>query len=76
MTEREQVLAWCRLYCNNPLLTDWGDFTFILDKIIEAMTHAGITSETMGGMSQNFAKNEGGFDIHGLLSPYKHLKMI
>lgn len=76
MTEREKIIEWCKSYCNNTSLTDSGGFSYAVDQLTEAMGRAGITSESMAGMSQSFGKNEGGFDIHGLLSPYKRFKSL
>lgn len=76
MTEREKILEWCKLYCNNAALIDSGGFSYAIDQLSEAMARTGVTSESMAGMSQSFGANEGGLDIHGLLSPYKRFKSL
>ena len=76
LAERENILNWSKKYCNNAKLTDADDFAYVIDKTIEAMEHAGVTSESMAGMSQSFGTNIGGFDIRSLLSPYKKLKSL
>lgn len=76
MTEREQILNWAKKACNNPKLTDEEDFALIIDQIIESMAQAGVTSESIDGLSQSFGVNEGGLDLKRLLSPYRRLKAL
>lgn len=76
MTEREQILLWAQKMCNNPSLADEGDFAMAIDQILEAMAQAGVTSESIDGLSQSFGKNDGGIDIKSVLSPYRRLKAL
>lgn len=76
MTEREQILNWARKSCNNPTLMDGGDFAYAIDQIISAMAQAGVTSESIDGLSQSFGANEGGLTIKSILSPYRRAKFL
>lgn len=33
MTEREKLLEWAKMYCNNPNLEDKGAFSLVLDQL-------------------------------------------
>lgn len=33
MTEREKLLEWAKMYCNNPNLEDQGAFSLVLDQL-------------------------------------------
>lgn len=76
MTEREQILNWSKKSCNNPDLLDDGDFAYVIDQIIESMAKAGVTSESIDGLSQSFGTNEGGLNIKSILSPYRRVKFL
>jgi len=76
MTDREKLLAWCKLYCNNSTLVDGADFSYVLDNLTAEMERVGITSESLSDMSQSFGSNDAGVSIKSLLSPYRRLKML
>lgn len=76
MTEREQILNWAKKYCYNPDLVDEGDFAYAIDQIVSAMAQAGVTSESIDGLSQSFGVNEGGLSIKSILSPYRRAKFL
>jgi pyruvate-formate lyase-activating enzyme len=71
---REYVLIWAKKYCNNDTLTDTEDFSVVLDILIETLERAGVTSESLGGLSQSFGETY--LNIQKILSPYKRVKMI
>ena len=76
MTEREKILAWCKLYCNNSTLVDTEGFSYVLDNLVSEMSRLGVTSESLSDMAQSFGSNDAGVSIKSLLSPYSRLKMI
>ena len=76
MTEREKLLQWCKLYCNNSTLTDTEGFSYVLDNLVSEMTRLGVTSESLSDMAQSFGTNDAGMSIKSLLSPYSRLKML
>ena len=76
MTEREKILAWCKLYCNNATLVDTEGFSYVLDNLVAEMSRLGVTSESLSDMSQSFGSNDAGMSIKSLLSPYSRLKML
>jgi hypothetical protein len=69
---RDYVLIWARKFCNNPDLADEEDFSIVLDILIDTLERAGVTSESLGGMSQSFGDTY--FSVQKILSPYKRLK--
>ena len=71
---REYVLIWVKKFCNNPDLVDEDDFSIVLDALIEGMERAGVTSESLGGMSQSFGDTY--INLQKILSPYKRLKVV
>lgn len=76
MTEREKILQWCKLYCNNTTLVDAEGFSYVLDNLLSEMTRLGVTSESLSDMAQSFGTNDAGMSIKSLLSPYSRLKML
>ena len=76
MTDREKLLEWCKLYCNNATLVDEAGFSYVLDNLTAEMERVGITSESLSDMSQSFGSNDAGVSIKSLLSPYSRLKML
>jgi len=76
MTDREKLLEWCKLYCNNYTLTDTSGFSYVLDNLESEMERVGVTSESLSDMSQSFGSNDAGMSIKNLLSPYSRLKML
>ena len=71
---RAYILIWCKKFCNNPNLTDAEDFSIVLDTVIETLERAGVTAESIGGMSQSFGETY--MTIGKMLSPYKRLKSV
>ncbi len=76
MTDREKLLEWCKLYCNNATLVDAEGFSYVLDNLISEMSRIGVTSESLSDMAQSFGSNDAGMSIKSLLSPYSRLKML
>ena len=76
MTDREKLLEWCKLYCNNATLVDTEGFSYVLDNLVAEMSRLGVTSESLSDMSQSFGSNDAGVSIKSLLSPYSRLKML
>ena len=72
---RSQILEWAKLYCNNPTLTDSGAFSYVLDKLEEAMTRLDITSESIADMSQSFGNIEG-LNTKSLMAPFRKYKIV
>lgn len=73
--DRTKLLEWCKLYCNNPNLVDGGAFSIVLDNLTDIFQQAGITSESLGGMSQSFGADTA-FTVRSMLSPFKRLKSL
>ena len=71
---RNQILEWCKLYCNNPSLTDDGAFAYVLDRLEEAMQRLDVQSESLSDLSQSFGNIEG-LNTKSLLAPYKRVKL-
>ena len=76
MSEREKILSWCKLYCNNATLVDTEGFSYVLDNLVSEMSRLGVTSESLSDMAQSFGTNDAGISIKSLLSPYSRLKML
>lgn len=76
MTDREKLLEWCKLYCNNSTLVDEVGFSYVLDNLIAEMERVGVTSESLSDMAQSFGSNDAGMSIKSLLSPYIRLKTL
>lgn len=76
MTDREKLLEWCKLYCNNATLVDEAGFSYVLDNLTTEMERVGVTAESLSDMSQSFGSNDAGVSIKSLLSPYSRLKML
>ena len=76
MTDREKLLEWCKLYCNNSTLVDEAGFLYVLDNLTAEMERVGVTSESLSDMAQSFGSNDAGMSIKNLLSPYSRLKML
>ena len=72
---RANLLEWAKKYCNNPSLTDSGDFAMVLDKMEKVLESSGVASESLGDYSVTFDKNSA-LGMKQLLSPYKRLKML
>ena len=75
LTDREKVLDWCRLYCNDSTLEDEAGFSYVVDNVLDLIKRAGVSSESLGGMSQTFSK-ETALSLSNLLSPYKRLRTL
>lgn len=76
MTDREKLLQWCKLYCNNSTLVDTEGFSYVLDNLISEMSRLGVTSESLSDMAQSFGSNDAGMSVKSLLIPYSRLKML
>ena len=73
--DRTKLLEWCKLYCNDSTLVDDGAFSIVLDNLIDLFQHAGVTNESLGGMSQSFGADTA-FTVRSMLSPFKRLKSL
>lgn len=73
--DRNNLLLWCRKKCNNVTLEDTEDFSLVLDNIIDMISSIGVTSESIGDLSQSFGTDKHK-EIMLLLSPYRKAKFL
>ncbi len=73
--DRLNLLLWCRAKCNNELLEDVGGLSMVLDRLEGMIHNAGISSESIGGLSQSFSADMNS-EMLKLLSPYRKAKFI
>ena len=73
--DRNKLLLWCKKKCNNVTLTDTEDFSLVLDQLIEMVDKVGISSESIGDLSQSFSSDMNK-EILNLLSPYRKAKFL
>ncbi len=73
--DRNNLLLWCRKKCNNETLEDTEDFSLVLDNIIDMISSIGVTSESIGDLSQSFGTDKHK-EIMLLLSPYRKAKFL
>lgn len=73
--QRYNLLLWCRKKCNNPLLVDELDFSMVLDNLAVIAGRSGISSESIGDLSQSFS-GESTREVMDLLSPYRKAKFL
>lgn len=73
--DRNNLLLWCKKKCYNDKLKDEEDFSLVLDQLIELIEKVGITSESIGDLSQSFS-GDMNKEILILLSPYRKAKFL
>lgn len=73
--DRNNLLLWCRKKCNNVTLEDTEDFSLVLDQLIEMVDKVGISSESIGDLSQSFSPDMNK-EMLSLLSPYRKVKFL
>lgn len=74
--ERQNLVEWCKGKANNQNLgEDNKAFTFAVDRVENMIENIGITSESIGDLSQSFNADTYN-DILDILSQFRKVKFL